>query len=200
MKAALLLLDLQNEMVDPQGKIGAHGLAAIVGQKGVLASARRALEAARKAGLEVVHVRLGFRPDYRDCLSVAPRIATLKNNRAAIAGEWGSEFHPSVTPAGDELVITKQCVNPFFNTGLLTWLLHNDIQRLYLGGVATNLVVESSVRFADDAGFEPIVIRELCAAPNPAWHDFSIDNIIPVFGKVIGIDEFEAAILERADG
>jgi biuret amidohydrolase len=197
-KAALLLLDLQNEMVDPNGKVGAHGLASIVEQNGVLDHARRALDAARTSGLEVVHVRLGFRADYRDCLSVAPRIAALKTNRAAIAGEWGCEFHPSVAPADGELVITKQCVNPFFNTGLLTWLLQNGIKRLYLGGVATNLVVESSVRFADDAGFEPVVIRELCAAPNPAWHEFSLNNIIPVFGKVIGIDEFEAQIATAA--
>lgn len=200
MKAALILLDLQNEMVDPKGKIGAHGLASVVEQNGVLENARRALGAAREAGLDLVHVRLGFRPDYRDSLSVAPRIATLKDNRAAIAGEWGSEFHPAVEPAEGELVITKQCVNPFFNTGLLTWLLQNGIKRLYLGGVATNLVVESSVRFADDAGFEPVVIRELCAAPNPAWHDFSINNMIPVFGKVIGIDDFEASVADPANG
>lgn len=194
MKSALLLLDLQNEMVDSKGKIGAHGLSAIVEQTGVIEHARRALDAARRTDLEVVHVRLGFRPDYRDCLSLAPRIAALKTNGAAVLGEWGTEFHPAVAPAEGEIVITKQCVNPFFNTGLLTWLLQHGIKRLYLGGVATNLVVESTVRFADDAGFEPIVIRDLCAAPNPAWHEFSLTNIIPVFGKVIGIDEFEAEI------
>ena len=191
MKSALLLLDLQNEMVDPKGKIGSHGLASIVEAAGLLDHAARALETARRLSLPIVHVRLGFRADYLDCLSVAPRISALKGNRAAIAGEWGSKFHPAVAPAKNELVITKQCVNPFFNTGLLTWLLHNGIRRLYLGGVATNLAVESTVRFADDAGFEPAVIRELCAAPNPAWHDFSIDSIIPIFGRVIGIDEYE---------
>ena len=196
MKSALLLLDLQNEMVDPKGKIGSHGLAATVEAAGLLDHAARALETARRASLPIVHVRLGFRPDYLDCLSVAQRISALKTNRAAIAGEWGSEFHPSVAPAEGELIITKQCVNPFFNTPLLTWLLHNGIGRLYLGGVATNLVVESTVRFADDAGFEPVVIRELCAAPNPDWHDFSINNIIPVFGRVIGIEEF---VTETAD-
>ena len=199
MKSALLLLDLQNEMVDPAGKIGAHGLAGIVEKTGVLTAAKQALTIARQAHIEVVHVRLGFRPDYRDCLSVAARISTLKSNRAAVLGEWGTEFHPAVAPADGEMVITKQCVNPFFNTGLLTWLLQNGIKRLYLGGVATNLVVESTVRFADDAGFEPIVIRDLCAAPNAAWHDFSLTNIIPVFGRVIGIDEFEAEIAGLAD-
>ena len=57
-------------------------------------------------------------------------------------------------------------------------------------------MVESTVRFADDAGFEPVVIRELCAAPNPDWHEFSLGNIIPVFGRVIGIEEF---VTEAAD-
>ncbi|MCB2059995.1 MAG: cysteine hydrolase, partial [Novosphingobium sp.] len=153
MKSALLLLDLQNEMVDPKGKIGAGGLAAIVDERKVLDNARHCLDAAREAGMAVVHVRLGFRPDYSDCLSVAARIQGLKGNRAAIVGEFGTEFHPKVAPLDSELVITKQCVNPFFNTGLLTWLMQNGIKRLYLGGVATHLVVESTARFADDAGF-----------------------------------------------
>lgn len=191
MKSALLLLDLQNEMVDPAGKVGAHGLAKAAADRNVLPNAARALKAARGAGMAVVHVRLGFRADYSDCLSVAARIGGLKSNKAAIAGTWATEFPDEVAPLASELIITKQCVNPFFNTGLMTWLMQNGIKRLYLGGVATNLVVESSVRFADDAGFAPVVISDICAAPNPDWHAFSINNIIPVFGTVISIDQFE---------
>ena len=193
MKSALLLLDLQNEMVDPRGKVGAHGLAKIVEERGVLPNARRCLEAARAAGMAVVHVRLGFRPDYADCLSVAARIGGLKASRAAIVGEFGTEFHPQVAPAEGELVITKQCVNPFFNTGLMTWLMQSGIKRLYLGGVATHLVVESTARFADDAGFAPVVIEDICAAPNPALHDHFITMIAPVVGAVSDTARFAAA-------
>lgn len=196
MKSALLLLDLQNEMVDPKGKVGAHGLAAIVSERGVLENARRCLDAARGAGMAVVHVRLGFRPDYADCLSVAARIAGLKSNRAAILGEFGSDFHPAVAPLDGELVVTKQCVNPFFNTGLMTWLMQNGIKRLYLGGVATHLVVESTARFADDAGFAPVVIEDVCAAPNPALHDHFIKLIAPAVGTVIDTSAFVAAAKE----
>lgn len=192
MKSALLLLDLQNEMVDSNGKVGAHGLARIVEDRGVLVNAKRCLDAARAAGMAVVHVRLGFRPDYADCLSVAARIGGLKANRAAIVGEFGTEFHPTVAPLDGELVITKQCVNPFFNTGLMTWLMQNGIKRLYLGGVATHLVVESSARFADDAGFAPVVIEDICAAPNPALHDHFITMIAPAVGTVTTSDAFVA--------
>ncbi|WP_150290982.1 cysteine hydrolase family protein [Sphingobium estronivorans] len=193
MKSALLLLDLQNEMVDPRGKVGAHGLARIVEERGVLANARACLAAARAADMAVVHVRLGFRADYADCLSVAARIGGLKSNRAAIVGEFGTEFHPEVAPAKGELVITKQCVNPFFNTGLMTWLMQNSIKRLYMGGVATHLVVESTARFADDAGFAPVVIEDICAAPNPALHDHFITMIAPAVGAVTSTEAFVAS-------
>lgn len=191
--AALILLDLQNEMVDPNGKIGAHGLAQAVADGHVLENAARALRIARAARLSVAHVRLGFREDYADALSVAARIATLKKNGAAILGAWGTEFPVALAPAPGELVVTKQCVNAFFNTPLLNWLLQKGVKRLYLGGVATNLAVEGAVRAADDAGFEPIVLRDCCAAPNPEWHAFSLDKIIPVFGAVSDVNGMEQA-------
>ena len=196
MKSALILLDLQNEMVDPKGKVGAHGLAKIVEDCGVLQNAKRCLEAARAAKMAVVHVRLGFRADYSDCLSVAARIAGLKNNHAAIVGDFGTEFHPMVAPLDTELVITKQCVNPFFNTGLMTWLMQNGIRRLYLGGVATHLVVESTTRFADDAGFAPVVIEDICAAPSPVLHEHFISMIAPALGTVSSTDAFVSAASE----
>ena len=183
-KTALLLLDLQNEMVDAKGKVGGAGLAKVVAERGVLANARHALDAARSAKMDIVHVRLGFRPDYADALSVAPRVARMKEHGAAIAGTWGTEFPELLAPRADELVITKQCVNPFFNTGLMTWLLHRGVHKLVFGGVVTNLVVEMTARAADDAGFALTVLEDCCAAPNPAWHAFSVDNILPLFATV----------------
>ena len=115
-----------------------------------------------------------------------------------------AEDHPDLVrrivdelaPLDGELVITKQCVNPFFNTGLMTWLMQNGIKRLYLGGVATHLVVESTARFADDAGFAPVVIEDICAAPNPALHDHFITMIAPAVGTVSNTGDFVAAAAE----
>lgn len=183
-KTALLLLDLQNEMVDAKGKVGGGGLAKVVAERGVLDNARHALDAARSAKMDIVHVRLAFRPDYADALSVAPRVTRMKENGAAIVGTWGTEFPELLAPRADELVITKQCVNPFFNTGLMTWLLHRGVQKLVFGGVVTNLVVEMTARAADDAGFALTVLEDCCAAPNPAWHAFSVENILPLFATV----------------
>lgn len=196
--SALLLLDLQNEMVDPKGKIGGGGLARIVEERGVLEHAEKVLAAARRAGWAIVHVRLGFRSDYQDLLSVASRLEKLKAHRGAILGEWGTEFPAKLAPRPDEMVVTKQCVNPFFNTGLLTWLLNRQIKQLAIGGVVTNLVVEATARAADDAGFSVSVIEDCCAAPNPAWHEFSVQNMLPLFGAVISASEFVESIAVRS--
>jgi len=181
---ALLLLDLQNEMVDPRGKIGSGGLAKIVEERGVLANAVRARDLARRNNLPVVFVRLGFRADHADVLSVAPRIARLKAHGAAVLGTWGTEFPTLLAPREEDLVVTKQCVNPFYGTSLLNWLLGRRITRVVIGGVATNLVVESTARAADDAGLAVTVLEDCCASPNPTWHAFSIENMIPLFGEV----------------
>jgi nicotinamidase-related amidase len=183
-QTALLLLDLQNEMVDPQGKVGGGGLAKVAADRDVLANASKALTWARSNDHAVVHVRLGFRADYSDCLSVAPRIAKLKEHGAAVLGTWGTEFPDEVAPLADELIVTKQCVNPFYNTGLLNWLFAHGIKRLVIGGVATNLVVEATARAADDAGFAVTVLEDVCASPNAEWHRFSIENILPLFASV----------------
>lgn len=187
---ALLLLDLQNEMVDPKGKVGGGGLAKIVQERGVVDRTAKVLEAARATQLKVAHIRLGFRPDYADALSVAPRIAKLKEIGAAILGSWGTEFPEKLAPRADEMIITKQCVNPFFNTSLLSWLHKSGIKEITIAGVATNLVVEATARYADDAGLAITVLEDCCASPNPEWHRFSVEKILPLFGRVITSSEF----------
>jgi nicotinamidase-related amidase len=191
---ALLLLDLQNEMVDPKGKVGGGGLAKIVEERRVLDNAAKTLETARAKGLKIAHIRLGFRPDYADALSVAPRIAKLKEHGAAVLGTWGTEFPDKVKPRDDEMIVTKQCVNPFFNTGLLSWLAKNGIKEIAIGGVATNLVVEATARYADDAGLAVTVLEDCCASPNPEWHRFAIEKMLPLFGRVISSADFLASL------
>lgn len=191
---ALLLLDLQNEVVDPKGLMGATGLARIVEERSVLDNASKVLTAVRKAHWPIAHVRLGFRADYADSLSQAPRLAKLKANGGAILGRWGTEFPEKVAPLPSEMIVTKQCVNPFFNTGLLTWLLHKGVKNIVIGGVATNLVVEATARAADDAGIGVSVLEDCCASPNPAWHQFSIENMLPLFGRVISSQAFLAEL------
>ena len=194
MTTALLLMDLQNDIVSPEGKLGRHGLAAQAEKRGVLRNAKTVLAAFRAHKLPIAHVRLAFREDYLDALSVAPRIAKLKEMGAAQAGSWGTEFIPDVAPAGGELVVSKQCVNPFFNTGLYSWLARHSIRTLVLGGVATNVVVESAARYADDAGFATVVLEDCCSSVSDEMHEFAVTKTLPMFARVMKSAEYLAEL------
>jgi nicotinamidase-related amidase len=82
------------------------------------------------------------------------------------------------------MVITKGCVNPFIGTPLQARLVTLGITDLYLGGVATNFVVESAARHAGDSGFHVTVLEDLCAAYNEPMHEFAITRTIPLFPDV----------------
>lgn len=191
-KSALILLDLQNEMVSTRADGQTPPLAKASQDRNVVEHAATALAAFRKSGLAVFHVRLGFRADYGDALSVAPRIIKLKENKAAILGAWGTEFPTELKPADDEIIITKACVNPFFNTPLLSLLHQRGVKEVVLGGVATHMAVESTARYADDAGFAVTVLEDLCAVANEAWHEHSVKNILPLFGAVTNTADYIA--------
>lgn len=191
---AFLVLDMQNEMVDPKGKIGATGFAKVVEERGLIPKIAEVLKVARARGYPVVFVRVGFRSDYLDVLSRAPRVERLRQMNAVQLGSWGLDFPEELAPLPNEMVYTKQAVNPFFNTGLLTWLLRNGIDTVALCGVFTHMVVDSTARYADDCGFVVKVLEDCCASPDPELHRIEIDKILPLFGRVLSSADFIASL------
>jgi biuret amidohydrolase len=189
-KTALLVLDMQNELIDPKGKVGSKGFAKVVAEKMLVENLARVAAEMRSRSLPVVFVRVGFEPGYHDVLSRSARIEHLKEMNALVIGEFGTEFPAALSPLPGELVITKRAVNPFHNTNLLGWLLRNGVQRVAIGGVHTHMVVDSTARHADDSGLIVNVLADCCAAPDEEVHRISIEKILPTFGTVMTSDAF----------
>lgn len=187
---ALLILDMQNELVHPDGLIGRTGFAKIVAERRLIERIQKVQFAMRQRHLPVVFVRVGFRSDYQDVMSKSARVAMLKQQKAVILGTWGTEFPEPIAPLPNEMVYTKLAVNPFLNTGLLTWLLSRGIKTLALCGVHTHMVVDSTARNADDSGFVVKVLEDCCASPDMEMHQYEIEKILPLFGQVLTSDEF----------
>jgi biuret amidohydrolase len=190
----LILLDMQNDLVHPDGKFGSQGLADLIARRGVLENTGAVLAAARGKGIPVAFVRVAFRPDNADVISRSPRVAHLRKVGAMTEGEWGSAIHESLAPKEGEPVFTKQSVNPFLSTNLATWLHRHGIIEPILAGVATNLVVEATARHCDDIGLIPTVLEDCCASPKPELHDFVVANVLPAFGSVTTSRDFLGAL------
>src|SRR5688572_2259741 len=193
-KIAMLVIDVQNDLVDAKGKIGSEGMAEVVTQRNLLPNIRRVQDAVRARGHAVVFVNVGFRADYADAISQSARLARLKKKQALVIGTWGLEFPDMITPLEGELVYTKRAVNPFFNTGLLTWLRAHGIDELAICGVHTHQAVDSTARYADDCGFVVKVLEDCCASPDPELHRIEIDKILPLFGQVMSSADFIASL------
>jgi nicotinamidase-related amidase len=193
-RTALLLLDYQVAMCD-QGPLGLQPpLAAQVARREVLGRAAKTLDAARGAGLFVVHVRLAFDPSYELRTNAAARFAAYKDKGAMLVGSPEAAFMPEVTPLTSEPIVTKGGVDPFIGTQLLEVLLRNGVSRVALAGVATNLVVESAARHAIDSGLQVVVLEDLCASFAPEMHEFAITRTLPLFAEISDSATFLAAV------
>ena len=121
-------------------------------------------------------------------VAVAPEVATCRVMVAPVVEDSAS------APLPAEIVYTKRAVNPFFNTGLESWLHRNDVDTVVLCGVYTHMVVDSSARYADDAGFHVTVLEDCCASPDPELHRIECEKILPLFGEVTSSAAFLAGL------
>ena len=185
---ALLLIDLQVGLCKPEG-VASGALAGEVEARGTLKTAANCLEAARSAGLHIIHVRLAFDQSYQRRTNRTERFDSHEASRRFLEDSADSEFCQEVAPRSGELVVSKGSVSPFASTGLGTWLHAAGVRRFAIAGVATHLAVESAAREAADRGFGPVVIGDACAAP-PDLHDHALALTIPAFAQIVTEAEF----------
>ncbi|MGO4691943.1 cysteine hydrolase family protein [Glaciibacter sp. 2TAF33] len=198
-RTALLMLDYQVALCS-QGPLGrAAPLAAQVAERGVIEKAQAVLAAARAAGLFIVHVRLAFDDTYLLRTNRLARFDGYPNDRAMLRDSPEAAIVEELTPAAGEPVFDKSCVDPFVGSPLLHVLHAEGIRDIIIGGVATNLVVESTARHASDAGLQVTIVEDMCASFNPAAHDFSFASIMPMFGTVTTSADIVARLGETTD-
>lgn len=177
MTAIYLVLDMQNDLVHPDGPNSSSPLGAEVRQRSVVSMTAEAIAKARAAGVAIAFVRVGFSPDYKECpagskvFSGAPKAGLFK------LGGWGTEIHAELTTRETDAIITKHRVSPFYATSLEALLRAQGVQRIYCSGVSTQAVVQATVRDAHDRDFDVVVIEDCCAAHSAEEHQNSIQSI-----------------------
>jgi nicotinamidase-related amidase len=193
-------MDFQHAVCGPDGKLGtASGLSAHTAERKVLDRVANVLVVARRHELPVLHVRVAFDEYYLRRTNRSARFAGMEENRLLQRGSTDAEFLPQAAPADGEAVFDKGCVSPFVGTGLEQRLTTLGVRELYLGGVATNFVVESAARHAGDSGYAVTVLEDLCASYNQEMHDFAIQRTLPLFATVDTSPSLVAA-LENGEG
>lgn len=190
--SALLVMDLQFDIVSPQGKFGAHGAGQAVAEAGTLGACNRALAAARAAGLPVVHVGVQARDG--QALNVSAGLfASVVETGALQAGTPGVAFMDEVAPQAGELIVLKAAVSAFSGTDLDAHLRNRGIRNLVLCGFATNFVVEGTARQAVDAGYAVTILTDACSSFDPHWHEVGL-QVLAMLTAQHTLEDFEAAL------
>ena len=183
-RAALLVIDMQRDFVYPGGFGAALGndtsplLAAVE-------PTQRVLAAAREAGLLVVHTREGHRPDLADLAPSKKARGRLETGigdfgpmgRILVRGEHGHGIVDELTPLPNEPVVDKPGKGSFYATDLDAILQARDIRHLIVTGVTTEVCVSSTVREANDRGYDCLVLSDCVASYFPDFHRTALEMI-----------------------
>ena len=176
---ALLLMDYQMGICGPDAASGPEAQ-----RRGILANAKGALDAARATGKLVIFVRVAFDDHYTLRTNRMPRFDAMEKAGGMKLGSPAAEICAEVRPLPGEIIITKGCVNPFIGTALAEVLTGHRVGELYLGGVATNFVVEATARHAADSGYAVNVMEDCCCSFTAEMHEWPLKNTFPMFAKL----------------
>jgi biuret amidohydrolase len=193
-RAALLIIDMQRDFLEPGG-FGASLGNDVSRLQAAVAPCREMLGAARGLGMLVIHTREGHRPDLTDAPLLKVERGDPKNRigalgpmgRILVRGEPGHDIIPELYPLRDEPVIDKPGKGAFYQTDLELMMRNRSIDTLFVCGVTTEVCVHTTVREANDRGFRCIVLSDCCASYFPEFHEAGLAMIKAqggIFGSV----------------
>ncbi|HEX5311479.1 isochorismatase family cysteine hydrolase [Aquabacterium sp.] len=198
---ALVIIDMQRDFVEPGG-FGASLGNDVTPLQAIIPTVRRVLDTWRQIGALVIHTREAHLPDLSDC----PPAKRQRGNpslrigdagpmgRILIRGEPGHAIVPELAPIEGEWVIDKPGKGAFYATGLQERLEGAGITHLIFMGVTTEVCVQTSMREANDRGYECLLIEDGTDSYFPAFKAAAIE-MIRAQGAIVGWTAMSEALL-----
>src|SRR5882757_7353339 len=201
-ECALLIIDMQRDFLEPGGF--GEMLGNDVSQlRRTIEPNKKLLAAWRAKGLPVIHTREGHRPDLTD-LPPAKKVRGRSKScigdagpmgRILVRGEAGHDIIPELYPLSTEPVIDKPGKGAFFATDLHAILRNRGIKHLVVTGVTTEVCVHTTVREANDRGYECLVPEDCVGSYFPEFQEMGL-KMIKAQGGIFGWVSNSARILE----
>ena len=182
-RTALLLMDLQPLTVPAFG-----------GGVPLLTRLAGAATAARAAGVEVIHIRVAFRPGYPDVAASNKIFSAVTAMMDMTESNPDTAVHPGLAPAADDLVVTKRRVSAFSGSDLELLLRSREVGTLVLAGVSTSGVVLSTLRQAADLDYRLTLLADGCDDPDRQVHDVLVGSVFPAHAEITTVGEWVAGL------
>lgn len=163
-------------------------------ERDLIGNARRVMDAARAAGIPVIHVTMGFREGYPEVSDRNKLFKMIKDHGILKAGSEQVEIRDEVKPLPGEVVVSRPRVNPFYNSELESILKARNIDTVAIMGIVTNFSVEAAARYAADADYRVIILEDCCASSRREDHDWTIQNVLSRLVDIASSQDFVESV------
>jgi ureidoacrylate peracid hydrolase len=187
-RSAVIVVDMENDFAAKGGMFDRAGVDISGAQKAIVPTAK-VLAAARPAGLKIIYLKMGYRPDLSDLgatdsvnrtrhlkFGVGQKIQTPdgRESRLLIRDTWDTDIVPELKPQAGDIIIYKTRFSGFYQTDLDATLKKFGIKYLIMTGVTTSICVESTVRDAMFRDYLCVMLRDCMS--EPIGHDLPRTN------------------------
>ena len=189
---ALIVIDMQRDFLEPGG-FGACLGNDIQRAQAIVPTVKRLLDGCRASQIPIFHTKEGHQPDLSDC---PPAKRTRGKGeltigdvgpmgRILVLGEPGNDIVPELAPLPDEVVISKPGKGAFYNTNLEALLKKQNITHLMFAGVTTEVCVQTTMREANDRGYECLLVEDATESYFPEFKQATLE-MVRAQGAIVG--------------
>ncbi len=204
--SALVVIDMQRDFLE-SGGFGAALGNDVARLTAIVPTVKALLEACRRAGIMIIHTREGHRADLSDCPPAKRTRGSPKlrigdagpMGRILVIGEPGHAIVPELAPRAGEIVIDKPGKGAFYATALGDILRLRGITQLLFAGVTTEVCVQTSLREANDRGYDCLLVEDATESYFPEFKRATLEMIVAQ-GGIAGWSAPCAAVLEALSG
>ena len=193
-RTALVIQDLQNDVIIEGGAFADSGAPAHATSQNVVANVADLAAACRAAGVPVIHVWYIVEKGAPGLRQNAPLFQGVKESNGLVRGSWGAAPADGLEPQDGDHVVEKMRMNGFFQTRLDVLLRGLGAENLLITGAWTNMSIEHTARHGADAGYTVVVASDGTSTTGDEWQHAALNYAVTNVGKVATCGEIKAAL------
>ena len=193
-RTALIIQDMQNDVIIEGGAFAESGSPEHAKEQDVVANSQKLADACRAKGVTVIHVHYIVEEGAPGLKVNAPLFQGLKEANALVRGSWGAAPAKGLEPKQGDFVVEKMRMSAWEGTKLEQLLVGLGLDTVIVTGAWTNMSIEHTSRTGADKGYNMVVPEDCCSTMNADWHNASINYALQNVSTVTSSGEVIEAL------
>ncbi len=193
-RTALIIQDLQNDVIIEGGAFADSGAPAHAKSQKVVENVARLADACRSAGTPVIHIHYIVEEGAVGLKQNAPLFQGVKEANALVRGSWGAAPVDGLEPQPGDHIVEKMRMNGFYDTRLDILLRGLGAETIVITGAWTNMSIEHTARHGADAGYEVFIVSDGTSTTGDEWQNAALNYAVTNVGRVVGTDDVVQAL------